>query len=71
MSESYPITREPLIWASTGGAFEFRVEVQLRGRPKRCDCTFFDETMKLASNVLKRAAEESRFSGFDGIDEAK
>ncbi len=63
------VNREPLIWASTGSVFEFRVEVKLRGRPNKKDCVFFDKTMKLASHVLHEATEGSRFTGFDGISE--
>lgn len=65
---AYPITREPLIWASSGGPFEFRVEVQLRGRPKISDCDFFDGTMALASGVLRRAAAGNIFTGFDDVN---
>ena len=67
-SKPYAVTREPLIWAATGGPFEFRVEVTLCGVPRRGDCDYFDETMKLASGVLRRAAEDNRFKGFDGIE---
>lgn len=59
------LSREPLIWASTGGTFEFRIQVELRGRPKSGDVGFFEEAMKLATDVLRRAARGQRFTGFD------
>ena len=64
----YSLYREPLIWASTGGECEFRVSVELRGRPKQADCIFFEQTMALASEFLRRASAGNRFVGFDGIE---
>lgn len=58
-----------MIWTSTGGAFEFRVQVELSGIPKRCDVAFFEDAMKLATDVLRRAAEENRFTGFSAIED--
>lgn len=59
--------RAPLIWSSVGGSFEFRVQVELSGIPTRSDVIFFEDTMKLATDVLRRSAEEIRFTGFHAI----
>ena len=59
---NYPINREPLIWASTGGPFEFRVSVELSGRPSKSDYGLSRRhELELQARVQAAYAEEFRF----------
>lgn len=56
----------PWEWSSIGGPFQFRIIAQ--GEVNKREVKFMRETAKLAFDVLEKAAENRRFSGFDGIE---
>ena len=58
----------PLIWQSTGGPLQFRVQVEIVGNPSPEDCEYFESITALACKTMRRAANSQRFTGFDGIE---
>lgn len=56
----------PWEWSSMGGSFQFRIIAE--GLVTRREVMFMRQTAELAFDVLERAAEYRRFSGFDGIE---
>ena len=47
---------------------QFRVQIEIVGRPSLEDCKYFESVTALACKTMRRMANSQRFTGFDGIE---